>query len=632
MQSKGPDRHEKARGAVLRELIDVLFHENLAGIVDRGAVTTDIEPAGAVSDFTLEGDEQYFRFPSKQSGCALFFRVRPCLFLQPYRLSRPPVIVIPPPPGAPQAVFDPAEVLRFLATHLLDREERDRMPNVQEVIRDLERAVAQTALSFEAAGPLLDALSSSRRPSLLLWESVAALRDRPFHPVSRAKVGWNEEEYRRFAPEFNASFGLDWIAVRRDHLQCSAAAAETEIAPLVLNGKEQERLAASLAEARRDGSDYLALPVHPWQGSRLLPKEYAVEFRRGICLPLARGLGRFVATSSVRTLSPAGGGGVHLKLPLGIASLGALRLLPPHFLYNGERAYQLLERLLAIEPLLARQLHLCVEERWWAFSAAGGDKSGHLAALLRFIPADLVKDPSTALIPMSALSVVAPGGRIPAVDYLFRERFEEDGAAPDQGLALFQEVCERITEPALLCFRYGMMPEMHGQNVLLVVRKGRVVGLLLRDYDTLRIYPPWMAEAGLPGPDYIVKPNSTLINQTPEELLAYFQTLCIQVNLYAIAAALSHRYGIKEDLFWRVIHACIEKTLSAFDFPLPVRSVLTRGLLQSERWPTKQVLTPLLARSGPAGPGMPGGRGETANPLRALRPLVNPIHPCEVPS
>ena len=298
-------------------------------------------------------------------------------------------------------------------------------------------------------------------------------------------------------------------------------------------------------------------------------------------------------------------------------------------------AYQLLERLLAVEPVLARQLRLCVEERWWAFSAEGGDsfvdKSCHLAALLRFIPADLVKDPSTALIPMSALSVVAPDGRIPAVDYLFRERFEEDGAAPDQALALFQEVCERITEPALLCFRYGMMPEMHGQNVLLIVRKGRVVGLLLRDYDTLRIYPSWMAEVGLPGPDYIVKPNSTLINQTPEDLLAYFQTLCIQVNLYAIAAALAELGLGLEDFGGGTVLVTGYPAILGERPASAVLQAVVDFLMKQERPPNReQLLNELLSVMACHAAVRAGDRltGEQMTALLAQRHLAHDAHHC----
>ncbi len=609
----------RAEESVLHDLINALLQENLLEMLDRAAVQTDPHALITSPDFALAEGEIYLHLPLG-NGRAMLFRGRRSPFLQPYRLSRPPVLLTAATgAGLQWQALSPVEVMHTLAEHLPGTE---ALPNLAGFRQDLQDAVAQTALSLTAARPVAEAASASR-PSLVDWERLAALRDRPFHPSARTKGGWDTAEYRAFSPEFGAAFGLHWLAVRRDFVQQSPAATGAEVAPALLDNAGQRELAASFAAAGINCADYLALPVHPWQMDHVLPALYANELASDICVPVARNLGRFVATSSVRSLAPAGGGALHLKLPIGIYSLGALRLLPPRYMHNGVRAQALLEHLIGVEPLLARQLHLCGEERWWAFTASGADpfsdKPGHLACLLRTYPAPLMEDPETTVIPMSALAVLTPEGETPAAARILRAR-HGDATGDRQVLDLFAEVCRRLTEVALLCFRYGVMPELHGQNVLLAVRAGRVEGVLLRDHDTLRVHLPWMERAGLPDPGYMVKPNTpnTLINPTPEELLMYFQTLGVQVNLFAIADALARAHAIEEAAFWQTIRDTLEDAIAAFAFPAPVRAVLERQLLRSETWPVKLVLTPLLRRQGTGGGSMPSGTGEIPNPLRYL--------------
>jgi staphyloferrin B synthase len=155
--------------------------------------------------------------------------------------------------------------------------------------------------------------------------------------------------------------------------------------------------------------------------------------------------------------------------------------------------------------------------------------------------------------------------------------------------------------------------------VLLVCRDGAVAGLLLRDHDTLRICPPMLESRGITLPDYRFNPliPNTLVLTDPEKLLAYFQTLAIEVNLYAIAVAMSARFDIEETWFWRTIRESLSKWLERSALSPAAQRLARQGLLQSERWPFKQILAPLLMQSQ-LGAGMPSSFGEIANPLKGF--------------
>ncbi|PSO95971.1 MAG: hypothetical protein BRC49_17660 [Cyanobacteria bacterium SW_10_48_33] len=163
-------------------------------------------------------------------------------------------------------------------------------------------------------------------------------------------------------------------------------------------------------------------------------------------------------------------------------------------------------------------------------------------------------------------------------------------------LDIFAAISTELIETALRFIRYGIMLELHGQNVLLILRDGQMVVLVLQDHDTVRLHPPWMKQAGVESPKYLIKADTpnTLINDAPEKLLAYFQTLVIQVNsesssLYSIFEALSYSYAIEESEFWRVTRDSLERSINVVDFPKRYRSVIENELFLNPNWPFKQL-------------------------------------------
>lgn len=607
--------HMRAETLILHELIDALIYENSFGLADR-AVMLDRIAALPFDEFDITLSEIRLSLPLGER--ALLLRARQDSPIQPYRLSRTPAVLLDPAEGS-WRVVGPLEVMQLIAESL-SPQARAALPNLDGFLADLEAALSHTTILLQADAQIVHDLAATSRPTLLDWERLAALRDRPFHPSARAKSGWSEAEFRRFGPLPDATFGLDWLAVRRDYIQSSA---ELSIAETILNDEERERLRESYAAAGITAGNYLALPVHPWQMAQVLPALYGAELRDRVCVPLARNLGRCAATSSARSLVPLGHDSLHVKVPLGISALGALRVLPPRYLRNAARSQALLEDLIALDPVVGRRLWLCDERQWWAFHDPAADpfadKPGHLGCLLRTYPEALVADPAIELLPMAALSVVTAQGAMPAIEHLLRARGDRG-----QALDLFREVAHTLIDVSLRCFGYGIMPELHGQNVVLVTRGGRIEGLLLRDHDTVRLHLPWLAAAGLPDPDYLVKPGTpnSLINAEPEQLLIYFQTLAVQVNLHAIADGCATAYGLEPAQCWQTINESIATTLAAL--PEPARSVGRRVLLEAPTWPTKLLLVPLLERVGTGGGSMPSGYGSTANPLHALadRPVM----------
>lgn len=657
--SLGPDDGRgEMEGEILRSLVDGLIAEDLFGFRSRGRIGS---VAGALY-LPLSGDERHVQVGLGSD--ALVFRAQPAVALQPYRLSRPPVLLLGP-DGLGPVPLTPGELLALVVERLAD----SRPANLVEVLDGLDLAATHGAV-LRGAEAAWGGVRHAARPTLLDWEALTAVGDRPFHPTGRARVGWDQARYRRYSPAASRPFPLDWVAVRRDHLVCGtfdrleealsvarvpgslppdrppAGSSGRDPAPAdaLLPADDRAALESAMTAHGVDGPDFVVLPVHPWQHAHVLPEVFAAEWRSGVCRPVAEGLGAFRPTASTRTLVPAAGSGpspgqpVHVKLPVGISTLGALRLLPPRYLANAARAQALLEAA-ARHPALAGRVFACDERAWWAFAPGSGDqagrtgyedKPGHLGCLLRVWPDGIGTGPGESLVPLGAVGVTVkaeaegtpalpgPAGAAPGLARLIAER-GDDPASPEAALAVFDDIARVVSEVALGCFGLGFMPELHGQNAVLAMVGGRGRGIVFRDHDTVRLHRPWLAEAGLPDPGYDVKPGTpnSLWASGPEELLGWFQTLAVEVSLHAIGRALTAAYGVDEDTVWRRLADVVRAARAGVDLRPEAAEIADRQLFGAAGWPTKLVLGPLLARVGTGGGSMPSGIGRAGNPFLA---------------
>lgn len=483
-----------------------------------------------------------------------------------------------------------------------------------------------------------------------LLEQWASLLDRPYHPTAKAKQGLSAAEYRVYMAEFANPVELYWVAVARHRLTHGAGVGGLEAgaasgadresvhleqpADWLLAPEERQALDEEM-HAKGIADSHLALPVHPWQHDHALAKWLAEDFAAGHCITLEARAGRWWPTSSLRSLLPAvpsSDGAAHsLKLPMAIHSLGASRYLPAVKMINGDLSARLLEEARQRDPLLESALHLCDEGKWWAYlpedASLFDEAPRHLSAMVRCYPQALLEQAGTQLVPMATLGTPLPmvGASGPArisahhvFDDWMVQRGMESGAASAQ--ALFGELCARFFEINLRMLRLGMLAEVHGQNAVLVVRQGRVEGLLLRDHDSLRINVGQLERHGMQDPCYRIKPGhaNTLYHDSQEALVFWLQTLAIQVNLRAIIDTLAGHYGLCQRALWRDLAVQLEAQLDAVPFEDAERNALKSVLFERERWPCKRLIAPIIERAG--GPGsMPFGVSETVNPLRACQ-------------
>ncbi|WP_340015841.1 IucA/IucC family protein [Paenibacillus sp. FSL K6-1318] len=503
----------------------------------------------------------------------------------------------------------PVEVGRAVLQKALSGEAYTQ-PGVAEFLASLNIAVEQFALGWEQVQYLSGNVPASAYEWFIKGERVAALRDRPFHPSSKAKVGFNAEDVTRYAAEFGKAISLRWVAIRLDAVQqgCEDGLSILDVLDDVQRGVVE-------AEFARKGitlEQYLPLPVHPWQLQHVILPRFTGEIEEGSIVVLDVEVGDVQATSSLRSMAPSTESNLMLKLPVSVLSLGAARYLPVVKLLNGLVGERMLRQAVACDETLKDNVYMCEEQNWWGFMPESmglfDDYPRHLAAQIRVYPAELLNE-AYKVIPMAALGVNLEG------HHLLTDILGDDLSSAGV-LDFYTSIATIFYDIVMRLFKVGVVPEIHGQNCCLVLKDNEVKGLLFRDHDSVRLHQPYLDKRGIADPAYHIRPgySNSLYNETIEKLIFYVQSLGTQVNLAAIMEALSEVYHIPETKLWEITEQAWKEALQHVQLPDSDRAALAHVIFESEEWPVKLVVRPLLEADGVPG-AMPSGKGIGWNPF-----------------
>ncbi|WP_105168044.1 IucA/IucC family protein [Pseudoalteromonas sp. T1lg23B] len=413
-----------------------------------------------------------------------------------------------------------------------------------------------------------------------LFEWLALVIDRPNHPFAHAKASlqsvlenWTAQQVQWWA------FPKEQVFTRQSHAAYH----------LLLTHSQQQSLQAKLADL---SEDYIALPLLASQAvvARDISASRDLEFTSELGL----------ATSSLRTFCHPSDPLRHIKMASSATPLGAMRTMPPRYLYNGDCAHALLQEILLRSKTLARCVKLCDERQWWSLSTHRDmlQCKGEIGVQLRCLPSHNSK----FVLSMAALNH-------PYTWHLLAQ-------AGVNNQQFFTNVCQRFVQMGLLFLYYGVAPECHGQNIILYINDHDDFTFVLRDHDSLRICPSQLEANQLALPDYQINwhtPN-TLVLPDLTELAKYFITLGLQVNLYPIAKAMPQ--GGDEQVFWRRLYRDIEQCVEQINDD-EFSAWAQQHLLHAKSWPFKAVLAPLFGAADDV-TGMPSAMSTIANPLASV--------------
>jgi staphyloferrin A synthase len=401
------------------------------------------------------------------------------------------------------------------------------------VAGELGNSVANLALARGARSVAAGGGGLTR--SAVGWEQVV-VDGHPVHPGCRTRVGMSTLEVLRYGPEHRPVVELELVAVPPRRWVSTGVG----LPPV--------------------------LPVHPWQRDHVLG-----------AYGWLRATGRVVRARpllSLRTVVPLVGGSWQWKTAVDVQMTSAVRTVSAAALRNGP----VVTGLLAGLRRRVSGLRVLPEVAGGAV-VVDGLACRSLAVVRRRVPAVA---PGVQVMPVAALAapVGVPGGSS-VVAGLVRAGY---GGDP---VVFAGDLARVVLAPVLALLGLGVGLEAHGQNVVLVWRGGRLVGMWYRDVGGVRLDVLRLASAGVTVPPV----HGEVAAGDPAEVVVT-ALAAVGTAVGEPLAVLAREFGVEPAVLWRPVAEVAREVVAGL--PVAVRAEVAAAVFGG-KWPVKATLSMRLA-------------------------------------
>ncbi|HEY2666034.1 MAG TPA: IucA/IucC family protein [Actinomycetota bacterium] len=384
----------------------------------------------------------------------------------------------------------------------------------------------------------------------------AVVDGHPLHPCARIRGGMTPDDLLAHAPEWADEVALGVVAVERTAYR-EVRLAKQGMTCLVERWHPLAAIAASahLRSIGRDPSDYELLPVHPWQLRRTVPERYETALGDGriVVVPRAAIPGRPLL--SLRTFaSGADRRGPHWKTSVDIRLTTAVRVVSPEAARNGPVISGVVAEICRRDKGLGGRFHALPELASGSYRPSADDPPGaaaSLAAIARDSPERHVAAGELAL-PAAALATRSPlTGRPLLADVLEEVELGPGRRSLADAAACFLDAYCACSLPPLLTLLsgWGVALEPHGENVVVVLRRGLPVSVLYRDFGGIRVSRSRLARRGVAPPPL----SGAVPTEDEEGLRAKCLFPLLVTNLGQVVAALSCAGACDAGRLWEIV-------------------------------------------------------------------------------
>ena len=378
------------------------------------------------------------------------------------------------------------------------------------------------------------------------------------HPcfiANSGKIGFNKEEFLQYSPEADQKFSLVWLAGHRSRATFTALdhIAYLDFIKKELGEEDYSNFMTRLKNKGVNPSDYIFIPVHPWQWSTKISHIYAHDIANDLLIYLGRGKDQFSPQQSIRTLyNVSYPHKNYTKVALSILNMGFTRGLSPFYMKSTPHRTSWINTLLNNDIYLKRLgFHMLGEIATVGYEntryAALGKTNSYnkmVSALWRESP-DLYLDKKQNCFTMAGLLHKDSKGEA-FIKYII-------GASGLTTENWIKNYLNAYLKPILHCFyAYELVFMPHGENVILIMENHFPVGILMKDITE---------EVIVFNQDLSFNEHSKRLYVQAED---HMKVLTIFTDVFDsffrfLVPILHQSMGFKEDSFWKLVAESVKQ-------------------------------------------------------------------------
>jgi siderophore synthetase component len=375
----------------------------------------------------------------------------------------------------------------------------------------------------------------------------------PWIVFNKGRLGFDYDDFLRYAPEQGQPIALSWLAVHRSRSTYHAVEGldQQSLLQQELGQEVLDRFRDVLTQQQLNPDQYHWLPVHEWQWTNMIVPLFGGEISRKMIVSLGQGPDRYLPQQSIRTFTnltmPEK---YHVKLPMSILNTLVYRGLP------GERtvvAPRVTAWILSIRDrdaflreecrlvLLGEVASVNVVHPYYAHIPDAPYQYGEMLGCIwrQSLAAQVAAGEHP--VTMASLLHVDGAGR-PFIGQLLIQ----SGLSLD---AWLERLFDVVLRPLLhYLYQYGMVFSPHGENAILILKEAMPYRLAMKDFvDDVNL-------SRYPIPELAAMPHElkdVLRSEPPEGLCQFIWTSLFICHFRYLADLVDQYWGYPESSFWK---------------------------------------------------------------------------------
>lgn len=375
----------------------------------------------------------------------------------------------------------------------------------------------------------------------------------PCFVASNGRIGFDVEDYSKYAPETDSSFQIIWLAGHQ------SKATFTAVKGFEYKSLMQRELGVStiaqfnnvLEDLGLDMESYIFIPVHPWQWHNKIAHIFAADIANQDLVYLGNGEDQYSAQQSIRTLyNKTNPNKLYTKTALSILNMGFMRGLSPYYMQSTPHITAWITELLEKDIYLKETGFTMLGEvatvgyRNHNYEVLGKTNAHNkmLSALWRESPGLKIKENQQVMTMAAFLHIDNDGTS------LVKELIK---SSPFNTTTWLKKYLQCYLSPLIHCFyTYEMVFMPHGENLIMVMENHTPIIVLMKDITEEVIV--FNTELNLP------KKVKRLYTETSDKM----KVLSIFTDVFDcffrfMADILATNDEYPEEQFWSLVADCI---------------------------------------------------------------------------